>query len=306
MAPENVHERKGERHFTVVLISGTDSRHTRTFSASLWKLIGVLVSTLVVLTALITAAIVYTPVGSRLPIANPKLETEYGRQIREIRERMSLLFEQLNTLRGYNVRLRKALGEEISAADSSLIASGEIDTTHSPGTTSAGTNTPGRVTEGTGAGSREDVAAGDGPGQVNPGTVFMAPDRAGDGGTTFPLSPPTVGFVTREFTPGEYHYGIDFAAKEGTPVLAAAPGYVIFAGWTTGDGNMMMISHAQGYVTIYKHNKSLLKSVGDAVRRGELIAQVGNTGKSTAPHLHFEVWRDGIAQNAGNYLLTTQ
>ncbi|HLF14983.1 MAG TPA: hypothetical protein VI932_08870, partial [Bacteroidota bacterium] len=129
MAPENVRERKEKRHFTVVLISGTDSRHTRTFSASLWKLIGVLVSVVVVLTALITATIVYTPIGSRLPIANPKLETEYGRQIQEIRERMGLLFDQLNTLRGYNVRLRKALGEQISAADSSLISSGEIDTT---------------------------------------------------------------------------------------------------------------------------------------------------------------------------------
>jgi murein DD-endopeptidase MepM/ murein hydrolase activator NlpD len=304
MAPENVRERKEKRHFTVVFISGTDSRHTRTFSGSLWKLIGVLVSALVVLAALVTAAIVYTPIGSRLPIANPKLETEYGRQIQEIRERMVLLFDQLNTLRAYNIRLRKALGEQLTAADSGLIASGRIDTSVVPGSAGEGAGRPAGA-DGGDAAARDAGRNANESGPPSGGVMMLSAEGGADGREVFPLSQPTVGFVTREFTPGEYHYGIDFAAKEGTPVLAAAPGYVIFAGWTAGDGNMLMISHARGYVTVYKHNKSLLKSVGDAVRRGELIARVGNTGKSTAPHLHFEVWKDGIAQNAGNYLLTT-
>mgnify|MGYP001388067831 CR=1 FL=1 len=138
------------------------------------------------------------------------------------------------------------------------------------------------------------------------GTVAMGAEEGIDGREIFPLIPPTVGFVTREFLPVDFHYGIDYAAKEGTPVAAAAPGHVIFAGWTPGDGNMLMVSHARGYVTVYKHNKSLLKSVGDEVRRGEVIARVGNTGRSTAPHLHFELWKDGIARNAGNYLLPSQ
>jgi murein DD-endopeptidase MepM/ murein hydrolase activator NlpD len=305
MAPENVRERKEKRHFTVVLISGTDSRQTRTFSASLWKLIGILVSTLVVIAALVTATIVYTPIGSRLPIANPKLETEYGAQIQEIRERMGFLFEQLNTLRGYNIRLRKALGEQLSAADSGLIASGRVDTSAAPGPADA-TGAPGGVVDAAQSGPPDEGAQVEPPGGAAGRTVPMSAGRTDDGRSTFPLSAPTLGFVTREFSPGEYHYGIDFAAKQGTPVFAAAPGFVIFAGWTSGDGNMIMISHAQGYVTVYKHNKSLLKSVGDAVQRGELIAEVGNTGKSTAPHLHFEVWKDGVAQDAGTYLLTTQ
>jgi murein DD-endopeptidase MepM/ murein hydrolase activator NlpD len=297
MAPENVHDRKEKRHFTVVFISGTDSRHTRTFSASLWKLIGVVVSALVVLAALVTAAIVYTPIGSRLPIANPKLENEYGRQIQDIRERMGVLFDQLNTLRAYNIRLRKALGERLSAVDSGLIASGKIDTSAVPGIA---------VVPDPGEGSAADAGrTSDGLAAPAGGAIVMNADESGDGREIFPLSQPVVGFKTREFLPDDYHFGIDFAAKEGTPVLAAAPGYVIFAGWTAGDGNMLMISHVRGCVTVYKHNKSLLKSVGDAVRRGELIARVGNTGRSTAPHLHFEVWKDGIAQNAGNYLLTT-
>jgi murein DD-endopeptidase MepM/ murein hydrolase activator NlpD len=306
MASENVRERKEKRHFTLVFMSGTDSRQTRTFSASLWKLIGILAAGLLVLTALITAVIVYTPIGSRLPISNPRLETEYGRQIGEIRERMNFLFGQLNTLRAYNIRLRKALGEEISPADSSLIASGQIDTSGLDriGSPPPAAEASSRAEE---RGAPPDPGiAGQADGAASTGATVMTRAAAGAGEDIFPLSSPTEGYVTREFTPGDFHYGIDYAAKEGTPVLAAAPGFVIFSGWTTGEGNMMMISHPGGYVTVYKHNKSLLKSTGDAVRRGEVVAQVGSTGMSTAPHLHFEVWKDGIAQDAENFLLTTQ
>ncbi len=305
MAHETARERKDKRHFTLVLISGTDSKDTRTFSASLWKLIGIVVAVIVVLTALITATIVYTPVGSRLPIDNPKLETEYGRQIQEIRERMVLLFEQLNALRGYNVRLRKALGEEISPADSSLLAAGGGDPAGAQAAESDPAPDAGAQADG-GSRPSDDVAGLDTPDGAQDAARLIPAEWTGTGPEMFPLTPPTSGFVTREFLPGDFHFGIDYAAKEGTPVVAASPGYVIFSGWTSGDGNMMMISHAGGFVTVYKHNKSLLKSVGDAVRRGELIAQVGNTGRSTAPHLHFELWRDGIAQNAAHFLLTTQ
>lgn len=305
MAHETARDRKEKRHFTLVLISGSDSKDTRTFSASLWKLIGIVVALFVVLTALITATIVYTPVGSRLPIDNPKLETEYGRQIQEIRERMVLLFEQLNALRGYNVRLRKALGEEISPADSSLLATGEGLPADVPATEIAPAPDAGLPPEET---SRTTAEADgfDKPESAQDAGRSVPADWIGSGPEMFPLTAPTSGFVTREFMPGDFHFGIDYAAKEGTPVVAASPGTVIFSGWTSGDGNMMMISHAGGFLTVYKHNKSLLKSVGDAVRRGELIAQVGNTGRSTAPHLHFELWRDGIAQNAAHFLLTTQ
>jgi len=302
MAQENARERKKKRHFTVVLISGTDSSRTRTFSASLWRLIAVTASFFLVLTALITATIVYTPIGSRLPIANPKLEVEYGRQLQEIRGRMEILFTQLSTLRGYNLRLRRAMGEEISTADSGLIAGGEIDTTAQIPETTIGPDDRRMETavDQTGddpltRGVQPTRAAGFIPAGFNGG-----PDRS------FPLSMPTEGFVTREFEPADFHYGIDFAAKEGNPVWAAAPGHVIYSGWSAADGNMLMISHARGFITVYKHNKSLLKSTGDAVSRGDLVALVGNTGKSSAPHLHFEVWKEGLAQDAGAYLLTIQ
>jgi murein DD-endopeptidase MepM/ murein hydrolase activator NlpD len=98
---------------------------------------------------------------------------------------------------------------------------------------------------------------------------------------------------------------MDFAGKQGTPVYAAADGHVILSGWTYDDGNMVILSHGGGYLTVYKHNRSLLIGEHSVVRRGEPIALLGTSGKtSLGPHLHFEVWKDGIPQNPADYLLT--
>jgi murein DD-endopeptidase MepM/ murein hydrolase activator NlpD len=115
---------------------------------------------------------------------------------------------------------------------------------------------------------------------------------------------PSDGYLSRGFDGDAFHYGIDLAGKQGNAILAAANGSVVFAGWTYDDGLMMMIAHDFGYLTVYKHTKALLKGVGSAVRRGEPVALLGNTGKtSSGPHLHFELWRDGVATDPMKYLV---
>ncbi|MHB8580315.1 MAG: M23 family metallopeptidase [Ignavibacteriaceae bacterium] len=105
---------------------------------------------------------------------------------------------------------------------------------------------------------------------------------------------PTTGFISRGFMPGIGHMGIDFVVKVGTPVYAAASGYVVFAGYTVSDGYMLILSHPGGYITVYKHCSVLLKKARDVVLEGETIALSGNTGElTTGPHLHFEIWKDG-------------
>lgn len=103
---------------------------------------------------------------------------------------------------------------------------------------------------------------------------------------------PTKGVLTSRYgwRWGRMHKGIDIAAPIGTPVLAAAPGFVIRAGWNYGGyGNLVDVQHADGSVTRYAHNKRLLVQRGQPVKQGQQISEMGSTGYSTGPHLHFEV-----------------
>lgn len=90
------------------------------------------------------------------------------------------------------------------------------------------------------------------------------------------------------------HKGVDFAAPTGTPIFAAADGVVTDAGWTDGGyGNIVEVRHNDGYVTLYAHTNKVYVSKGQSVNKGQAIAEVGTTGRSTGPHLHFEVQPDG-------------
>lgn len=99
-----------------------------------------------------------------------------------------------------------------------------------------------------------------------------------------------------------FHPGIDIAAATGTPVRAAASGTVTFAGWDAEYGYLVAVEHGLGLETRYGHNDRLSVQVGDRVERGQLLAAVGSTGRSTAPHLHFEIRKDGVPIDPRQYL----
>ncbi|HZR03488.1 MAG TPA: M23 family metallopeptidase [Burkholderiales bacterium] len=101
-----------------------------------------------------------------------------------------------------------------------------------------------------------------------------------------------------------FHEGLDFSAQEGTPIHAAAGGVVVYAGAHPQYGNMVEIDHGNDLVTRYAHASKLLVKVGDVTLQGSKIAEVGNTGRSTGAHLHFEVRHRGIAQNPARFLRT--
>jgi murein DD-endopeptidase MepM/ murein hydrolase activator NlpD len=98
------------------------------------------------------------------------------------------------------------------------------------------------------------------------------------------------------------HEGIDFNAPTGTPILAAAGGVVVFAEYHPGYGNQVDVDHGNDLITRYAHASKLLVKAGDIVKRGQKIAEVGSTGRSTGPHLHFEVRIAGVAQDPAGYL----
>lgn len=115
---------------------------------------------------------------------------------------------------------------------------------------------------------------------------------------------PTSGVVTSRFGArwGSTHTGIDIGAPTGTSIKAAAGGTVIFSGWKGTLGKLIVISHGNGVQTYYAHCSSLLVSSGQTVSAGQLIAKMGSTGRSTGPHLHFEIRLNGYAINPQSYI----
>jgi murein DD-endopeptidase MepM/ murein hydrolase activator NlpD len=111
------------------------------------------------------------------------------------------------------------------------------------------------------------------------------------------------GFRTHPVTGAkEFHSGIDFAGKRGLEVSSVGAGIVTWSGKRWGYGNMVEINHGNGYVTRYAHNKKNLVDIGDRVDKDEIIALVGSTGRSTGPHVHFEVLRDGKVVNPWKFI----
>lgn len=102
-----------------------------------------------------------------------------------------------------------------------------------------------------------------------------------------------------------YHKGMDFAGAEGTDIIAVADGVVSWAGHRSGYGLMIEITHGNGYATRYAHNKDNVVKLGDPIIAGQVIGHVGSSGRSTGPHVHFEVWKDGTVVNPSPYLATT-
>lgn len=112
---------------------------------------------------------------------------------------------------------------------------------------------------------------------------------------------PASGIITQGFS--WYHKGIDIANHSGGSILAADSGRVFLAGWdTTGYGNRIMIDHGNGYMTLYGHLSVIAVQEGQTVHRGDVVGQMGSTGRSTGTHLHFEIRHGGIAESPLTYL----
>ena len=117
----------------------------------------------------------------------------------------------------------------------------------------------------------------------------------------------TFGYRIDPFTgQSSFHEGVDFVAETGTPIVAAASGKVVYSGWHPQYGKMIEIDHGNGLLSRYAHASSVAVGEGDLVVRGQSIAKVGSTGRSTGPHLHFEVRLNGVPQNPARFLASSR
>jgi lipoprotein NlpD len=141
------------------------------------------------------------------------------------------------------------------------------------------------------------------PAEPLPAAPVAPPEASGLEFERF-LWPVIGGTINSGFGPRgvSFHDGLDIAAPEGTPIRAIEAGEVIYSDQLRGYGNMVIIRHADGIVSVYAHNQNNLAREGQRVMRGEVVATVGSTGRVTGPHLHFEIRKNNAAQDPLHYL----
>jgi murein DD-endopeptidase MepM/ murein hydrolase activator NlpD len=206
-------------------------------------------------------------IGNKILPGNYVQDVENVKELEELNSKVIFLAKELQMLKSNNQKLKYAL----ALGDSTLIDSFKIN----PDTLKKLYKTP-----------KEGNIFG---------TVFsyFAKFFSFDNESIFFISPVN-GYISRGFDPEKGHYGIDLVVKDGTPVYASAGGFVVFSGYTNNYGHIIILSHSDGYLSIYKHNSVILKREREFVKQGELIAQSGNSGlATTGPHLHFEIWQNG-------------
>ena len=119
----------------------------------------------------------------------------------------------------------------------------------------------------------------------------------------YALFAPVKGPISEGYDIRERHFGVDIVTSNNAPVKAVSEGPVIVAEWTAETGNVIILEHSYGLLSIYKHNSSLTKEQGEKVRKGEVIATSGSTGEfTTGPHLHFELWSEGQPLNPTEFI----
>jgi len=120
----------------------------------------------------------------------------------------------------------------------------------------------------------------------------------------FVLFPPVNGTISEGYNAKEKHFGVDIVVAKDTPIKAVSDGTVIFSEWTAETGYVIIIEHRHGLISVYKHNAELFKSAGLKVKAGDAIAVIGNSGElSSGPHLHFELWHNGVPLDPVKYIV---
>ena len=287
---------KGFRNtFTVIVMDEKkiqDPRQYRIRTSRVWQF-GFL---LVFLAGFITiCVIVLTPLREYIPSEGTE---EMQRKIKEHSLRVTALQDSLDAQLGYAMQLRMLMMGQI---DSTMFS--QADETARPSVSSAIFSDRGSAEPTTSFSTDHEQPALPVPqmsATSNPPPVRMASIEGRYlSSIQFPALPPVEeGVLTRSFDARNGHYAIDIAVEEGSIVRSLGDGYVIFSDWTHEGGYAIAVQHADGYVSVYKHAKQLLKRIGDRVRNREAVALSGNSGEiTTGPHLHVEIWHNGLAQD---------
>lgn len=279
--------------YTVVLVEDAEIEAPRQHRIVPQHLLVAWGGSLVFVVALTICVIAFTPVRQLIPgYTSPSLQEEA--QLNAVR--VAAMQDSLEAQRQYIEQLQQLLTGDIDGADPDIPSSAPSPTPQSydmsPGTGSASDHRqPALPIQASSTTSSTHVRPALAEEDVLPALPMPM------------VAPVESGYPTRGFDPRARHYALDIAVQEGTSVRTVGDGYVVFADWTQEGGYTVAVQHAGGYLSIYKHNKQLVKQVGDRVRAQEIIATSGDSGElTTGPHLHFEIWHHGLAQDPRSFI----
>lgn len=273
--------------FSLVIVPEGSSAKVRPKTINFNKVILIIVSYTLIFAALLTTVIILTPIKSVIFSQEMRLNSTANKTIIELDKRVNYLLSELEMITENNERLKNAILLGDSTLKETLFQDMEIepDTTESemPPGELGGSLLP-IVEKFYGNDEKDSVKK-----EEESDILFMQP---------------ITGYVSKVFNAEMGHMGVDYTVKSGSPVMAAASGYVVFSDFTVDNGNVLILSHSDNYISIYKHCAALLKKEREYVMQGEIVALSGNTGKhTTGPHLHFELWKDGRALDPKQLLL---
>jgi len=265
-------------NFSIIILPGDSSHTTRS-----WKLNSVKILIFLVVFSIFMAILSYyffslTGIGNKILPGNFSLKTPETEKVELLNQKIFFLANEIQKLKASNQKLKFALAlGDSGLADSLGVSMDSVEQYYKY------------------------------PAEGNILTAFLRlinyEEQQPDERVFFIL--PVNGYISRHYDPEKGHNGLDIAVKEGSPVYAAASGFVVYTGYTIEDGNVMIINHSDGYLSIYKHCSVLVKKEMDKVEQGELVAQSGNSGlHSTGPHLHFEIWKNGILINPQTVIIS--
>ena len=293
--------RGADAAFTVIVMDEGYMEQPRRYHVRPFRLLMLALATLALVAAVTAAAFTFTPLRQLIPGYGT---AQVERSARINARRVAALNDSLRQQSRYLHHLQSLMTGPV---DSTFVAQAQEGERQAPpalftGERAAVASSPvGSAPETANADASSPFAPARLPGGVQAGGAVRA---AGLDQLQFPVFPPAEGFFTRGFDAKTGHYAVDIAAEVGTPVRAIGDGYVVMADRTQQGGQAIAVQHASGYLSLYKHNRRLLKRVGEQVEAREVIAESGNTGEiTTGPHLHVELWHNGLAQDPAAYFI---
>jgi murein DD-endopeptidase MepM/ murein hydrolase activator NlpD len=281
-----------ERHFSLMFVPDQD-QNPRSVSMSYVKgrvILGIMV---VLSVHVVLGTIGYFRLFRLQKTMNTLRDENEGLRIDN--KRIEKIIAEFHEVRSLDEKMRKAFSGTLGLDGQSTMDMGE----YAP-------NLP--KTESSATQSREGTSTPT-VGRIQTGLYYLTTKKDEDyfSPDHLPTLLPVEGIVTTHFQKGGYfsarsHYGIDIATTQGSTIRAAGAGTILLADWTPDYGNVVVISHGGGFVSYYAHAMRLLVEQGNRVRKGQPIALLGSSGISSAPHLHFEIWKKGEPLNPETFI----